>query len=236
MNLLRCLRRMLTEFFYQHYPFISICCAFVSVLTAYLQYEWKVHNYDLMSWKQLSEACFATTTTDIDFFQLCVLLTILCINVIFVALIVAAYVHPLGGGGGGGVGVGVGGVVGSVVGIGGQRDAELTLLEIKDRFSRFILLRLIARLDRIQGKMSAKRKTLNLHQFARAHHSMVKAVAVFRKDARKLLLPNESEIMQPIEDIYGVAEDEERALRRDGYYKLAIDITDATVKSLFSAQ
>ncbi|XP_034105264.1 uncharacterized protein LOC132790281 [Drosophila nasuta] len=214
MNLLRELRTSLNEFFYQHYPFISICCCFVSLLTAYLQYEWKVHNYDLMSWKQLSEACYATSTADIDFFQLCVLLTILCINVVFVGLIVAAYVHPLGQ----------------------RRSTELTLLEIKDRFSRFILLRLIARLDRIQSKMSAKRKTLNFHQVARAHHSMVKAVAVFRKDARKLLLPNESEIMQPIEDIYGVADDEERALRREGYYKLTIDITDATVKSLFNAQ
>jgi len=182
----------------------------VALLTAYLDYELKVHNYDLMSWKHLSEACYAT---DIDFFQLCVLLTILVINVIFVGLILAAYMHPLG-----------------------QRDTELTLLEIKNRFSRFILLRLIARLDRIQGKLAAKRKSLNFHHFARAHHSMVKAVAVFRKDARKLLLPNESEIMQPIEDIYGVADDEERALRRDGYYKLPIDITDATVKGLFNAQ
>lgn len=182
----------------------------VALLTAYLHYEWKVHNYDLMSWKQLSEACYST---DVDIFQLTVLLTILLINIIFVGLIVAAYMRPLG-----------------------QRDTELTLLEIKDRFARFILLRLIARLDRIQSKLAAKRKTLSLQHFTRAHHSMVKAVAVFRKDARKLLLPNESEIMQPIEDIYGVADDEERALRRDGYYKLPIDTTDATVKGLFSAQ
>ncbi|KAL7733263.1 hypothetical protein ACLKA6_004768 [Drosophila palustris] len=210
MNLLRGLRALLNEFFYRNYPFISFCSCLVALLTAYLHYEWKVHNYDLMSWKHLSEACYAT---DIDVFQLCVLLTILVINVIFVGLIIGAYMHPLG-----------------------QRDTELTLLEIKDRFSRFILLRLIARLDRIQGKLAAKRKSLNFHHFARAHHSMVKAVAVFRKDARKLLLPNESEIMQPIEDIYGVADDEERALRRDGYYKLPIDITDATVKSLFNAQ
>lgn len=179
-------------------------------MTAYLHYEWKVHNYDLVSWKQLGEAC---CSTDVDVFQLIVLLTILLINIIFVGLIVAAYMRPLG-----------------------QRDTELTLLEIKDRFARFILLRLIARLDRIQSKLAAKRKTLSLQHFTRAHHSMVKAVAVFRKDARKLLLPNESEIMQPIEDIYGVADDEERALRRDGYYKLPIDTTDATVKSLFSAQ
>jgi len=65
---------------------------------------------------------------------------------------------------------------------------------------------------------------------------MVKAVALFRKDARKLILPNESEILMPIEDIYGVAEDEERLLRRSGYYKLIIDTTDETVKTLFNAK
>ncbi|TDG52990.1 hypothetical protein AWZ03_000533 [Drosophila navojoa] len=210
MNLLRSLRASLNEFFYHNYPFISLCSCLVALLTAYLHYEWKVHNYDLVSWKQLGEAC---CSTDVDVFQLVVLLTILLINIVFVGLIVAAYMRPLG-----------------------QRDTELTLLEIKDRFARFILLRLIARLDRIQSKLAAKRKTLSLQHFTRAHHSMVKAVAVFRKDARKLLLPNESEIMQPIEDIYGVADDEERALRRDGYYKLPIDTTDATVKSLFNAQ
>ncbi|EDW69066.1 uncharacterized protein [Drosophila virilis] len=210
MNLLRSLRATLNEFFYHNYPCISLCCCLLALGTAYLHYEWKVHSYDLMSWKRLSEACYSA---DVDLFQLLVLLTILIINIIFVGLIVAAYMRPLG-----------------------QRDTELTLLEIKDRFARFILLRMIARMDRIQGKLAAKRKSLNFQHFARAHHSMVKAVAVFRKDARKLLLPNESEIMQPIEDIYGVADDEERALRRDGYYKLPIDTTDATVKSLFTAQ
>ncbi|XP_017841447.2 uncharacterized protein LOC108599171 [Drosophila busckii] len=210
MNLVRIMRVLVHEFFYQHYPFISVLCSLVALATAYLHYEWKVHNYDLMSWKRLSEAC--CSATDVDYFQLCVLLAILLINVLFVSLIVATYLHPLG-----------------------PRDTELTLLEIKDRYARFILLRLIARLDRIQSKLSAKRKSLSLHHYTRAHNSMVKAVAVFRKDARKLLLPNESEIMQPIEDIYGVADDEERALRREGYFKLPIDTTDATVKSLFAA-
>lgn len=211
MNILRSLRVLFMEFFYHNYPFISLCSCLVAVLTAYLHYEWKVNDYDLVSWKLLSESC--CSAADIDYFQLFVVLTIMVINVIFVGLIISACTRPLG-----------------------PRDTEMTLIEIKDRFSRFILLRLIARLDRIQSKMAAKRKSLNLQNFARAHHSMVKAVAVFRKDARKLLLPNESEIMQPIEDIYGVADDEERSLRRDGYYKLPIDITDATVKSLFTAQ
>lgn len=111
----------------------------------------------------------------------------------------------------------------------------MSLLEIKDRYSRFILLTLISRLDRIQSKLSAKRKSLTLQHLARAHTNMVKAVALFRKDARKLILPNESEIMMPIEDIYGVPEDKERMLRRGGYYDLTIDITDETVKGLFNA-
>ncbi|KAH8307044.1 hypothetical protein KR044_003984 [Drosophila immigrans] len=215
MNPLRSLRTLLRQLFHHHYPAICIGCCIASLLTAYLQYEWKAHSFDLMSWKRLGESCYAAAC-DIDPFQLCVLLAILLINVVFVGLIVAAYAHPLGL---------------------GQRDSdELTLLEIKDRFARFILLRLIARLDRIQGKMSAKRKALSLPQLARAHRSLVKAVAVFRKDARKLLLPNEAELLQPIEDVYGVAEDEERALRRDNYFKLPIDATDATVKRLFCAR
>ncbi|KAI8041346.1 hypothetical protein M5D96_005604 [Drosophila gunungcola] len=113
---------------------------------------------------------------------------------------------------------------------------EMSLPEIKDRYARFILLRLIARLDRIHSKISAKRKTLTFQHCARAHANMAKAVALFRKDARKLILPNESEILMPIEDIYGVAEDEDRLLRRSGYYKLIIDTTDDTVKALFNAK
>ncbi|EDV96265.1 uncharacterized protein LOC6558968 [Drosophila grimshawi] len=210
MHVLRCLQACLKEFFYRHYPYISLCSCLMALITAYLHYEWKVHSYDLMSWQRLVASC--CSFTDLDVFQFSVLVIILLINIIFVRLIIAAYARPLS-----------------------PRDSELTLLEIKDRYARFILLRLVARLDRIQGKLAAKRKTLSVQHFARAHHSMVKAVAVFRKDARKLILPNESEIMQPIEDIYGVAEDEERALRHDGYFKLPIDITDAIVKSLFTA-
>ncbi|XP_030386099.1 uncharacterized protein LOC115632943 [Scaptodrosophila lebanonensis] len=206
MNLLRKLRATFNEFFYHNYPFISICSCSVAIITAYLHYEWKVHKYDLMYWKQVTESC----SHDIDYFQLLILLTILFINVIFVGIVVTVYLHPL------------------------AETAELTLLEIKDRYARFILLRLIARLDRVHGKLSSKRRRLTFQHYARAHSNMVKAVALFRKDARKLILPNESEIVLPIEEIYGVTEDEERALRRGGYYKLPIDTTDEAVRSLFN--
>ncbi|KAH8379200.1 hypothetical protein KR009_003581 [Drosophila setifemur] len=203
------LRIQLNDFFYLNYPYIAIYSSLGVVLTAYLHYQWRIHDYDLVYWKHLAE----TFSQDIDSFQLTMLLIIFAINAIFVFIILGVYLRPALDDGG-----------------------EMSLLEIKDRYSRFILLRLIARLDRIQTKLSAKRKSLTLQHYARAHTNMVKAVALFRKDARKLILPNESEIMMPIEDIYGVAEDEERQLRRAGYYKLIIDTTDEAVKGLFNAK
>ncbi|XP_068143158.1 uncharacterized protein [Drosophila tropicalis] len=199
--------RQFNEFFFFHYPYIAIYSSIAAVLTAYLHYQWKMNHSDLIYWKEVAE----TLSQDIDTFQLVLLLTIFMINGIFVCIIHNVYLRPTF-----------------------EDSGELSLLKIKDRYARFILLRLIARLDRIQGKLCAKRKSLTLNHYGRAHTNMVKAVAMFRKDARKLILPNESEIMLPIEDIYGVAEDEERLLKRAGYYKLIIDTTDEAVKGLFN--
>ncbi|XP_017080278.1 uncharacterized protein LOC108114041 [Drosophila eugracilis] len=203
------LRGQLSEFFFMNYPYIAFYSGMGMAVTAYLHYQWKMHHYDLMYWKHLAEAL----SQDFDYFQLAMLLVIFAINAIFVSIILSVYLRPAL-----------------------DNNGEMSLLEIKDRYARFILLRLIARLDRIQSKISAKRKVLTFSHYARAHTNMVKAVAMFRKDARKLILPNESEILMPIEDIYGVAEDEERLLRRSGYYKLIIDTTDETVKALFNAK
>ncbi|KAH8322175.1 uncharacterized protein [Drosophila kikkawai] len=202
------LRMQSHDYFAMNYPIIAIYSGVGILVTGYLHYQWKFHNNDLMYWKHMAE----TFLEDIDYFQLAMLLMIFTINAIFVSIILNFYMRPPLEDGG-----------------------EMSLLEIKDRYSRFILLTLISRLDRIQSKLSAKRKTLTLQHLARAHTNMVKAVALFRKDARKLILPNESEIMMPIEDIYGVPEDKERMLRRLGYYDLPIDITDETVKGLFNA-
>ncbi|XP_016965101.1 uncharacterized protein LOC108034672 [Drosophila biarmipes] len=209
MELWHKLRVQLNDFFYGNYPYIALYSGMGVALTAYLHYQWKMHHYDLMYWKRLAEAL----SQDIDVFQLAILLVIFAINAILVSIIMSVYLRPAA-----------------------ESNGEMSLLEIKDRYARFILIRLIARLDRIQSKLSAKRKSLTFQHYARAHTNMVKAVALFRKDARKLILPNESEILLPIEEIYGVAEDEERLLRRSGYYKLIIDTTDETVRSLFNAK
>ncbi|XP_017059173.1 uncharacterized protein LOC108099986 [Drosophila ficusphila] len=209
MELWHKLRVHVNDFFFVNYPYIALYSGVGVAVTAYLHYQWRMHHYDLMTWKSLAEAF----SQDIDCFQLAILLLIFAINAVFAFIILSVYLRP-------------------VLDTGG----EMSLLEIKDRYARFILLRLIARLDRIQSKISAKRKSLTFQHYARAHNQMAKAVALFRKDARKLILPNESEILMPIEDIYGVAEDEERLLRRSGYYKLIIDTTDETVKSLFNAK
>ncbi|XP_052844273.1 uncharacterized protein LOC128257337 [Drosophila gunungcola] len=212
MDLWQKLRVHINEFFFENYPYIALYSGVGVAFTAYLHYQWQMHHYDLMHWKHLTEAF----SQDIDCFQLAILLVIFAINAIFVFIILSIYLKP---------------------GQGNPDDGgEMSLPEIKDRYARFILLRLIARLDRIHSKISAKRKTLTFQHCARAHANMAKAVALFRKDARKLILPNESEILMPIEDIYGVAEDEDRLLRRSGYYKLIIDTTDDTVKALFNAK
>ncbi|XP_022215475.1 uncharacterized protein LOC111069640 [Drosophila obscura] len=208
MNLCKWLWRHCVNFLYNNYPCVAIYSSVGAVVTAYLHYQLRIHSFDLMYWKDMAE----TFAQEIDGFQLSLLLCIFLINAIFVFILLSVYLRPAME----------------------REDSELTLLEIKDRYARYILLRLIARLDRIQSRLSARRKFLSLRHYARAHGSMAKAVAVFRKDARKLILPNESEIMLPVEDIYHVAEDDERHLRRAGYYKLLIDTSDETVKGLFN--
>ncbi|XP_034657202.1 uncharacterized protein LOC117894327 [Drosophila subobscura] len=210
MNLCKWLWRLCVHFFHYNYPCIAIYSSVGAVVTAYLHYQLRMHSLDLMYWKQLAE----TFAQEIDRFQLSMLFVIFLINAVFVFVLMSVYLRP-------GMGHGV--------------DGELSLLQIKDRYARYILLRLIARLDRIQSRLAARRDGLCLQHYVRAHCSMAKAVAIFRKDARKLIRPNESEIMLPVEAIYHVEEEDERHLRRAGYYKLSIDTSDEMVKGLFNA-
>ncbi|XP_026847892.1 uncharacterized protein LOC6601413 [Drosophila persimilis] len=208
MDLWKGLWRQCVNFFSYNYPCIAVYTSAGAVVTAYLHYHLRIHSLDLMYWKNVAESF----SKEIDTFQLGMICVIFAINGVYVFVLLTVYLCPALE----------------------RDDVEMTLLEIKDRYARYILLRLIARLDRIQGGLSNRRQSLCLQDYTRAHSSMAKAVAVFRKDARKLILPSESEIMLPIEDIYHVAEEDERQLRRAGYYKLGIDISDETVKKLYN--
>ncbi|TMW44489.1 hypothetical protein DOY81_010431, partial [Sarcophaga bullata] len=65
-----------------------------------------------------------------------------------------------------------------------------------------------------------------LKTFVLAHENMKRSIEKFRKDARKLLSPNEMEITLPIDEVYGVLENEMHYIRRSRFYNMDIAADD----------
>lgn len=112
---------------------------------------------------------------------------------------------------------------------------ELSQLEVKKRYADFLFIRLIADIDKIESKYlrSAKENEIaSLKSFILAHEDMRKTIDNFRKDARKLLTPNEIEVSLPIDEVYGLMDDEEKLMRRSRFYHMDISADDELIKSL----
>ena len=73
-----------------------------------------------------------------------------------------------------------------------------------------------------------------LRNFILAHEEMRLAIQNFRKDARKLLTPNEVEVSLPIEEVYGLMDDEKRMLRRSRFNNMNIAADDEILKKLLN--
>lgn len=112
---------------------------------------------------------------------------------------------------------------------------ELTQLEVKKRYADLLLLRLIADIDKIEAKYLRNGKTsdiITLKSFILAHENMKKSVENFRKDARKLLTPNEVEITLPIEEVYGILENELSYIKRSRFCNMDLEANENVIKKL----
>lgn len=114
---------------------------------------------------------------------------------------------------------------------------QLSQLEVKKRYADFLFLRLIANIDSIEAKYlrnDRSNEAIALKAFIMAHEDMSRTIAMFRKDARKLLTPNEMEITMPLEDVYGPMEEEESFLRKSKFYNMDIRADNDMIKKLIN--
>ncbi|KAM7356676.1 uncharacterized protein ACRADG_002328 [Cochliomyia hominivorax] len=203
-------RRILLKFhniFQQHYPTIWFGSIFILVLIGFLHFELKQNNKDLLYWKNLAQICYH----ELEQFALMLIMFVILVKIIFVGIILMTNTHTI------------------------HWYDELTQLEIKKRYADFLLLRLIADIDKVEAKYLRSGKTsdiITLKTFILAHENMKQSVENFRKDARKLLTPNEVEITLPIQEVYGILENEIDYVRRSRFCQMDIESSDNVIKNL----
>ncbi|KAL7733257.1 hypothetical protein ACLKA6_004762 [Drosophila palustris] len=87
---------------------------------------------------------------------------------------------------------------------------EPRISQVKRRFCRFIVMRLLAAHDEfLHGK--------SWSDFQGRHAALVEAIHLFRSDARKLCERNSTELSLPIQQMLPVEEQEETELLKRGY-------------------
>ncbi|XP_023303703.2 uncharacterized protein LOC111685671 [Lucilia cuprina] len=203
-------RRILQKLHYifqDHYPCIWFFSIFTIVIVGFLHFELKQNNKDLIYWKNLVQFCYH----ELEQFAIMLIILVIMIKIIFVGVIIMSNTHTV------------------------HWYDELTQLEVKKRYADFLLLRLIADIDNIETKYLRNNKTsdiITLKSFILAHENMKKSVENFRKDARKLMTPNEVEITLPIEEVYGVLENEMLYLRRSRFCNMDIETNEGLIKKL----
>ncbi|CAD7003559.1 unnamed protein product [Ceratitis capitata] len=197
----------LHQFFQVNYPYIWFMSVFTIVFIGFLHYELKHNSRDLIYWKDLLDFCY----NELEHFALILIMVVVLIKVIFLAFIIVMNSRSF------------------------TWFDELSQLEVKKRYADFLFIRLIADIDKIESKYlrSAKENEIaSLKSFILAHEDMRKTIDNFRKDARKLLTPNEIEVSLPIDEVYGLMDDEEKLMRRSRFYHMDISADDELIKSL----
>ncbi|XP_053956614.1 uncharacterized protein LOC128862169 [Anastrepha ludens] len=203
----RKLCQKLHQFFQEHYPYIWFVSVFTVVFIGFLHYELKHNSRDLIYWKDLLDFCY----NELEHFALVLILIVVLIKVIFLAFIIIMNTRSF------------------------TWFDELSQLEVKKRYADFLFIRLIADIDKIESKClrcAKENEIASLKSFILAHEDMRKTIDNFRKDARKLLTPNEIEVSLPIEEVYGLMDDEERLIRRSRFNHMDISADDELIKSL----
>lgn len=204
------IRKVLQKFhqiFQDNYPYIWFMSVFSIVFIGFLHYELKHNSRDLIYWKDLLEFCY----NELEHFALILIMLVVLIKVVFLAFIIVMNSRSF------------------------NWFDELSQLEVKKRYADFLFIRLVADIDKIEAKYlrnSKNNEVISLKSFIMAHEDMRLTIENFRKDARKLLSPNEVEVSLPIEEVYGVMDDDERVVRRSRFYHMDISADDELIKSL----
>lgn len=207
MHLLRKILQKCNHIFQNHYTGIFFVTVLPLIFVGFLHYELKHHNKDLIYWQNLLQFMYG----ELEQFALVLILLVLLMKIIFLCIIVVFNKQTV------------------------SWYDELSQLEVKKRYADFLLLRLIADIDQIETKYLWQKNTsdiIALKKFMLAHENMKKSVENFRKDARKLLTPNEEEISLPIEEVYGVLEEEMLYLRRSRFHNTEIAADEHKIKKL----
>lgn len=196
--------------FFQNYHlqllFISL---FSLIVTAFLHFELTKNNRDLIYWQNLFQRCYQ----EMEHFALFLIMSILLFKLLMIILILMMNGPSL------------------------DWYDQLSQLEVKKRYADFLFLRLIANIDSIEAKYlrnDRSNEAIALKAFIMAHEDMSRTIAMFRKDARKLLTPNETEITMPLEDVYGPMEEEESFLRKSKFYNMDIRADNDMIKKLIN--
>ncbi|XP_036336346.1 uncharacterized protein LOC118746606 [Rhagoletis pomonella] len=203
----RKLCQKLHQLFQDRYPYIWFVSVFTAVFTGFLHYELKHNSRDLIYWKELLDYCY----NELEHFALILIMIVVLIKVTFLAFIIAMNSRSF------------------------TWFDELSQLEVKKRYADFLFIRLIADIDKIESKYlrcANENEIASLKSFILAHEDMRKTIDHFRKDARRLLTPNEIEVSLPIDEVYGLMDDEERLMRRSRFYHMDISADDELIKSL----
>ncbi|XP_073830112.1 uncharacterized protein [Musca autumnalis] len=199
----------LHRFFVKNYLKIGFGCIFSLLLFRFLHLELTKNKRDLIYWKILIE----TSIGRLDQFGFILIALILIFKVLTISFVIVQNSQTM------------------------KFYKRLSQLEVKKRYADFLLLRLLAEIEGIEMdylRSKSNKDLLDMKSLIEAHNEMNQSVLKFRKDARKLLWPNESEITQSIEDVYGLMAEEEESLKKSKFYYMNIHATDALIRKLIN--
>ncbi|XP_013098275.1 uncharacterized protein LOC106081093 [Stomoxys calcitrans] len=196
MKILRQIPAKIHRFFQWYYPHIMVSSLVIAMLTKCLQINERENSHNINFWINLYQK-FNNNPNNLKFW---LSLAFLLFQLLLVWWMFICWCRPL-----------------RIFSHG------LSQLEVKRLYTKFILFRLVTELSDIEDKYlrcHTSEKNFQLQSFIAAHDEMTRAIWKFRKDVRQVLAPNEQEIALPIENVYGLAENEKKALEHSKFYKM----------------
>lgn len=201
--------RKIHRFILKNYPQIAIGCICSLLLFGYLHFELLNSNRDLIYWTNIIK----TNIARLDEYGFLLIVLIIGFKIFTISFVVWLNSPTM------------------------DLYNRLSQLEVKKRYADFLLLRLLSEIEGIEMEYLRSKSTnelLDLKTLIMAHDEMTRSVQKFRRDARKLLWPNETEITLSIEDVYGLMADEEDCLKKSKFYRMNIHASDDLIRKLIN--
>ncbi|XP_061397244.1 uncharacterized protein LOC133332892 [Musca vetustissima] len=197
------------RFFLNNYHVLSFVCIPFLMLYGFLHRELVKNNRDLIYWNKLLKR----SIEELDQYGFLLIACILSFKVLIVIFIILRNSRTM------------------------DYYNHLSQLEVKKRYADFLLLRLLSEIDAFEMEYLRTKNTKelpNMKAVMRAHDGITWSIQKFRRDARKLLWPNEMEIMLSIEDVYGLMAEEENFLKKSKFYHMNIHASNDLIKKLIN--